>query len=135
MDSSYENQLKSFRVRPRFQIESIFTGEELNDRINTELKNSESCLGSVMAGHVTLYLPVNEQHYWSPQLSLSIEDTENGCLIRGLYGPRPSVWTMFVFIYFIIGLATTFITSTNIWNFMRKEVHLIYVFWIRSFIE
>jgi len=38
-------------------------------------------------------------------LQISFEDTEEGTLMRGLYGPRASVWTMFVFFYSLIGFA------------------------------
>ena len=50
-------------------------------------------------------LPVDQQHYWSPRLTISMEETEDGTIIRGLYGPRPAVWTMFVFFYALIALA------------------------------
>lgn len=44
-----------------------------------------------------------EQHFWSPQLTVTVEEIENKTEIRGLYGPKPSVWTMFVFFYCIMG--------------------------------
>ena len=117
MDTTPEEQLTHFRIRPRFQIESLYSPEEVIQCINTALENDNSCKGNVIPGYATIYLPHEEQHLWSPQLSLSIEEMEEGSLIRGLYGPRPSLWTMFVFIYFVIGLATTFISIIGFSNY------------------
>jgi hypothetical protein len=57
-----------------------------------------------------LKIPENERHYWSPQLTLQVEKRGDGSYIRGLYGPNPTVWTMFVFFYTlfaVIGLIGT----------------------------
>ncbi len=64
------------------------------------------CKGEIVDHHVLLKIPANHQHYWSPQLSLELEENENGTLIRGLYGPKPGVWTMFVFFYSAFGFLT-----------------------------
>ncbi|HCM75667.1 MAG TPA: hypothetical protein DIS90_04760 [Cytophagales bacterium] len=99
-----------YRVRPRFKIESEFSVETLKKKIEEGLGQEQApCTGSVNPGYITLYIPQKDQHYWSPQLNLTFEETEKGSLIRGLYGPRPVVWTMFVFFYSIIGLAILFI--------------------------
>lgn len=45
-------------------------------------------------------------HYWSPQLNMRVESiTEDSkrSIIAGLIGPRPNVWTLFMFIYFSLG--------------------------------
>ena len=97
---------EQFRVRPRFRLESPYSPKTLEEKIEKALaKEDATCKGQVIPGHVTLFLPPQEQHYWSPQLSLTFEETEAGSLIRGLYGPRPQVWTMFVLFYSIIGFA------------------------------
>lgn len=67
-----------------------------------------------MDHHIVLRIPVEEQHYWSPQLSLTIEDkADEGALIRGLYGPRSSVWLMFVFLYSSLGAISLFVAITG----------------------
>ncbi|WP_420582333.1 hypothetical protein [Reichenbachiella sp.] len=67
--------------------------------------NDHGIYGTVIDGHATLSLPKRDQHYWSPQLNLSFESSDNGNVLRGLYGPRPEVWTMFVLFYSMIGFA------------------------------
>lgn len=99
-----------YQIRPRFKIETSYTSEQLSNLIKKALdKENAACTGQVHTHYATLYILRKDQHYWSPQLSLSIEETENGSILRGLYGPRPVVWTMFIFFYSLIGIAILFI--------------------------
>lgn len=112
MDHQVEEHLPPFKVRPRFKVQTSFTIEELVEKIEQTLEQENAgCTGGVHIMGGTITLPVEEQHYWSPQLSLSFEETENGTILRGLYGPRPSVWGMFVFFYSIIGVATMIVAT------------------------
>lgn len=106
MAATATEQIQHPRIRPRFQVEISHSVEEIEAVIQSHLaQDTAPCLGRVQHGHGTITLPIEEQHYWSPQLSLSIEETDEGSLVRGVYGPRPSVWTMFVFFYALIGFA------------------------------
>lgn len=94
------------QVRPRFKLLSDLSIEELQGKINDHLvKATTNCYGKINHGFGTIQLPTSEQHYWSPQLVISLEKTDEGTEIRGLYGPKPSIWTMFVFFYATIGFA------------------------------
>jgi hypothetical protein len=68
--------------------------------------SSTNYSGSIVDNHVILTVPREDQHYWSPQLSLEVEKDDDGTLIRGLFGPKPSVWTMFMFFYTGMGFFT-----------------------------
>ena len=110
MNQNTEDHLPHFRVRPRFQIETTFSIEELTEKIQSGLdKENAPCLGQVSPMFATIYIPQEDQHYWSPQLSLNFEETETGIFMRGFYAPRPAVWTMFIFFYAVIGIAILFI--------------------------
>ena len=53
--------------------------------------------------HVFIRIPKEKQHYWSPQLHLEIEPIdEDSSELRGLFGPNPTVWTMFMFLHFVV---------------------------------
>jgi hypothetical protein len=105
--------MSSFRIRPRFQQEFVSTPEEMEqlfrDRIEHE-KDFCDCRAVFRPGHIIIKVPDSERHYWSPQLSLSIEKEEDSekTLVRGLYGPHPSVWTMFAMSYLVLGIASVF---------------------------
>ncbi len=99
-----ENKL---RIRPRFKEVVELPSEQIKVLIKEHLKNNpDVCKGEIVDHHVILKIPKKDQHYWSPQLGLELENTENGTLIRGLFGPKPGVWTMFVFFYSAIGFLT-----------------------------
>ena len=55
-------------------------------------------------------IPETDRHYWSPELQIAVEEPEydEDTLIRCVVGPRPAIWTMFVFFYFLIGVSTFF---------------------------
>jgi hypothetical protein len=111
MSTPEEEEITIHQVRPRFRVETKISMSELTDRINTALKSgSAPCRGFVKNGHGRLTIPPQDQHYWSPQLSLSMEEEDGTTIIRGLYGPRPTVWTMFVFFYAAIGFAILIIS-------------------------
>lgn len=102
--------MTSFRLRPRFQHHCSHTPEEIQAIIQKKLNAAPcGCIGSVNSGYITLRIPLSDRHYWSPQLNLSLEGTEGGTLIRGLYGPNPTVWAMFFFGYAAIGVLALFI--------------------------
>lgn len=113
------------RIRPRIRIESDLTSEKITDIIKEHLsKPGVACEGKVLPGFATVYPLKEEQHYWSPQLTLTIEERESGCLIRGLYGPRPSVWTMFIFFYSFIGFLAMIATliSLSYWSLDKETM-------------
>lgn len=102
--------MTSFRIRPRFSVISELPQEEILESMKQELKKEEcECIGVVIPGHATVKIHPNNIHFWSPQLDLSLEDEDKGTLIRGLYGPNPSVWSLFAFGYLVIGILFMFI--------------------------
>ncbi|MFK8006291.1 MAG: hypothetical protein AB8H03_07975 [Saprospiraceae bacterium] len=118
MEQQIEEHLPKYRVRPRFQVATSFTLEQLVEKIKISLaKENTPCKGWIhISGHGKLLIPRKHQHYWSPQLSLTIEAVEEGSLLRGLYGPRESVWTLFMFFYFLIAFATVIISIIGLSN-------------------
>ncbi len=117
--------MTSFRIRPRFKHVSEKSMELIQEKIKNSLKQpGATCKGRVIPGHVILKIPLEDQHYWSPQLSLSLEELEEpeeGVLIRGLYGPNPNVWAMFAFGYAGLGFMSLFV---SIIGFSRMSLDL-----------
>lgn len=87
-------------IRPRFKIEVPMKIDEIVSAIRHRIDDpSEKIAGTVLPEYAVLKIPIEDQHYWSPELSLSLEETENGTIVRGLFGPRPVVWTLFASFY------------------------------------
>lgn len=99
-----EDHIEFNRIRPRIYVETPLSPDEINHRIRKELRSqSRLCDGQSTKGFATICPPEKDQHFWSPQLTITLEEAEGSSVIRGLYGPKPAVWTMFVFFYATIG--------------------------------
>ena len=106
MSEHIDIQLPALKVRPRFQIETDLSVEELSARIRAALAaEGAACEGYIQHGFGSIYLPQREQEFWTPVLTLKIEDAENGSHFGGYYGPRPGVWFLFLLIYAVIAIA------------------------------
>ena len=92
--------MKWKRVRPRCRYVLDMTADEVMKKIETELRNSNTDVtGSILQHHAYLKIPEKDQHYWSPEFHITVEQIETGSLVRGVIGPKPKVWTMFMFFY------------------------------------
>lgn len=116
-------------VRPRFKLELKLSPSQIVERFNHYLALSNSpCLGQADETYATLFFGKDQRHYWSPQLTLMIEEEEEGSEVRGLYGPRPAIWTMFVFFYAVLGVLILFISVIGGSQFMLGKST--WVLWI-----
>lgn len=93
-------------LRPRFKLELEQTSEWALEAFEKAKKETKQFDIHRSDDHVFIKIPKDKQHFWSPQLDLEIyqfegEKTE----VRGLFGPKPSVWTLFMFLHFaVVGL-------------------------------
>ncbi len=46
------------------------------------------------------------RHFWSPQLTIDVEDGAEGVRLRGRFGPHPHVWTLYVAMHAIGAMGT-----------------------------
>lgn len=131
MQHDAAQHLPPYRVRPRFQVDTPFQPKELIEKLRHQLNAKDAtCKGRITDIHyATLYIPAKDQHYWSPQLSLTIEEEGEGSLLRGLYGPQPAIWTMFVFFYCIIGFATLVILMVGL-SYMSLDLPTTIFWWV-----
>lgn len=60
--------------------------------------------------HIWFHFKGEKKQYWSPHLHLELEPKEdNTSHIRGLFGPDSTLWTLFMFLHFIVaGVFTIF---------------------------
>ncbi|MBO6524786.1 MAG: hypothetical protein JJ971_13225 [Balneolaceae bacterium] len=128
MNSDSIDHIKLNRIRPRIRFETEYSPEQLHRRIKEYLSKPEiQCEGQILPGFATFYPKESDQHYWSPQLTINFEKSETGSLVRGLYGPKPSVWTMFIFFYSFIGFITMIaaMVSLSYWSLGEASI----IFW------
>lgn len=93
-------------LRPRFSIELSASAHEVCERFSEAFKNKTTTLkGSIVAGHIFIRIPAKDDHFWSPQLHLEVvELTDQRSELKGLFGPKPQVWTLFMFVHFILAV-------------------------------
>ncbi|WP_288955975.1 GTP-binding protein [uncultured Polaribacter sp.] len=104
-----EKRNSEINLRPRFSIDLQENSESLLQRITDYLK-SEECVYKhrVVDNHFFIDIPENKSHFWSPQLHFEVVKVdEYSSAIKGLFGPKPQVWTLFMFVHFVV--ATMFL--------------------------
>lgn len=107
--------MTSFRIRPRFRVEVEWTQEEIKSHFKERLEQPGApCVAAFFPQHIILRLPPEDRHFWSPCLELSLEEQGDHTMIRGLYGPNPQVWTMFILAYGAIGVLALFIAIIGV---------------------
>ena len=107
------------RQRPRFLVEVSCRPDDvmdaLRERVGGTVEQMEgsnpAVVGAFSRRHGVLKIPLDRRHFWSPELSLTIEPVDEApdrTRVRGRFAPHPHIWTGFVFTYgtlFLIGLA------------------------------
>jgi hypothetical protein len=102
--------MTSFRIRPKFEASLEKTPEEIIKILNYGLELAGHPFDAIdYPGHFIIRIKKENQHYWSPQLNLTFEEEERGCLVRGRYEPHPNVWTLFVLLYLAISILILFV--------------------------
>jgi len=102
--------MSSFRIRPHFEETVEWDLESAQQRLVDRLRHDGArCKVMDFPGYVTLRIPEQEQHFWSPQLTISLEPTDDGrTRLEGIYGPNTSVWSMYLYGYLLVGTASLF---------------------------
>jgi hypothetical protein len=96
----------SLQIRPTFeQVLPCAPAKVIRYLKREVIQQDAPCTGNFYDRHAILNVPEEEQHFWSPQLSLDFEGHRDGTLVRGLFAPRPSVWTMYVAAYAMLGFS------------------------------
>ena len=108
--------MSSIRIRPRFKHILPGNKEALEEKICKALESEENVFHDHLPGHIYVKIVPAAQHLWSPQLHLTLVQEEENVVVRGLYGPNPTLWAIFFFSYVIIGIFTL---GIGMWGLTR----------------
>ncbi len=102
----HDNQINRVLLKPRFHMKfDENEGEILNKfKENLEDNNCKYC-SKIIDHHIIIDVPLEEEHFWSPQMHVEIEKEENKTVVKGVLGPKPKVWTFFMFLHFAVAVA------------------------------
>ncbi|MBC3757909.1 GTP-binding protein [Hyunsoonleella sp. SJ7] len=112
-------------LRPRFKVELEEDNQSVLQRFENAKKTQTDFTVTRIDNHVFIKYPKKDQHFWSPQLHLEIDEVDkNSSLLHGLFGPNPTIWTMFMFLHFIV--ATLFL-AFGIWAYTNWTLNNEYI--------
>ncbi len=105
------HSLEKLHLRPRFKYKVHDSADKSLATLRAHFDASEyKFRGEFVGEHIIITVNKNDEHYWSPSVSLRILQHKEGSIIKGLFGPRPEVWTLFAFLRFAMLTASIFLT-------------------------
>lgn len=88
------------RLRPRYKYVSKNPKNTILKTLGDKLETNDLSLeGQVIQEHAFVRIPEKDQHYWSPELHIWVREEDQETVIFGVMGPKPKIWTMFMFFY------------------------------------
>ncbi len=93
-----------YRVKLRQQYYLSEEPERLLDKFKVSLdQNPSSIIGKIVKPNVFLQIDNSEKHYWSPEMTITIDKENEKTSVREVIGPNPSVFTFTMFLIFFAG--------------------------------
>lgn len=90
-------------LRPRFKKELMRSNQSALEAFENQKATQDNFIVSRVNNHVFIRIVKQKQHFWSPQLHLEILPvSDNQSMLHGLFGPNPTIWTLFMFVHFIV---------------------------------
>ena len=122
------------RMRPKFYIELPVGADEAIVQLREGLDSPELHGVSMVAGrHAELLVDRAERRLWSPRLTVRLDDSPAGSVLRCRFSPRPDVWTGFMFVYFLLVFLVVFgatlgyvqqVSNETAWGFWAIPIGL-----------
>lgn len=101
-----DKPLNKVLLKPRFKKELTIGKTELLQKIGKSLKEEKHPYRTKLVdNHLVIDVPKLEETFWSPQLHAEVEEEEGKTVIKGVFGPKPQVWTFFMFVHFAVAIA------------------------------
>jgi hypothetical protein len=98
-------------MRPTERRIVTLTADEICQRFTTLLhENPERVHGHVLGDHITLRVPFEQRHFWSPWYNLDVAPDEtdpNQTILHLRFSPHPSIWTSIALGYLALIVVAT----------------------------
>ena len=97
--------MKPLKMQPTFRLDIPVHADQAMIKIRQAIKTPELTDYVVSAGQCIDYkIEEADRRFWSPHLSVQLNDTDDGAEVFGRFSPRPEIWTMFMAIYFVAAI-------------------------------
>lgn len=102
----HEEKVNKILLKPRFKEVIDDSKSAVKSKFTSSFsKTNHSFRTKIIDDHMIIDVAEDQDHFWSPQLQLELESVDNQTILKGLFGPKPQLWTLFMFIHFAIALA------------------------------
>lgn len=99
--------MEGHRIRPTFTIALRPGPDQAMGTLRERLEGTEYVDCTRSKGRCAdFFVDEEERRIWSPYLSIQLEPSGDGSLLRGRFGPHPELWTLFLFLYTSVGFLT-----------------------------
>lgn len=113
------DNLNKIILKPRFKLALESKKESVLQMFSKNL-NLDTCDYSykISGNHIFIDVSEKQDHFWSPQLHLEVVENEKGSLLRGLFAPKPNIWTFFMFLHVIVAVSfmVFFVIAYSKWS-------------------
>lgn len=111
------------RLRLRFYKDVEERIDIVREKFDNFKKNCTlDCHLKIKHNHIWMNMPDSKREYWSPHLHLEIESKDDGGThIRGLFGPEPNLWTLFMFLHFMVAGIFIIFSAIAYSNYVLKQ--------------
>ncbi len=105
-DPIHDDELNRILLKPRFNLKIDASMDEILQQFKDSLELKDcKYLSQIVGHHIVVDVPISEEHFWSPQLHVEIEKENDITIVKGILGPKPKIWTFFIFLHFIVAIA------------------------------
>lgn len=102
----HNDELNRVLLKPRFKFKFKENKEDVLAQFKVNLEqNKGDFISKIIDHHIVIDVPPEKEHFWSPQLHVEIEDEDEMTIVKGIMGPKPKVWTFFMFLHFAVAVA------------------------------
>ncbi|MDO5616489.1 MAG: hypothetical protein Q4G16_09875 [Cruoricaptor ignavus] len=117
-----QSTLDKIRSRPRFKMYSKLPPEDYTKHLQAFInQNNSRFSGNINSELATISVITPEQQFWKPNLTLRAKTEDGKTVIRGVFGPGSSIWTFFMFLYFLFSVL--WMVAITLW-FVGKQIKI-----------
>ncbi|MGH0033792.1 MAG: hypothetical protein ACQGVK_02050 [Myxococcota bacterium] len=103
--------MADLKLRPRFSVDVCCGASAVVAALEQRIEDADSDIeGRFDTARCVLRIPESRRYLWSPELDVTFDPLDgsaerpSGVRVRCLFTPRPSVWTVFAFLYGVLAL-------------------------------
>ncbi|MCK0130113.1 hypothetical protein MWU59_01240 [Flavobacteriaceae bacterium F08102] len=92
-------------LKPRFKILVDADVSRVKTKFEQDVdQNKAGFRVKIIDNHIVIDVLESDAHFWSPQLQLELIEAGKKTMVKGLFGPKPQLWTFFMMIHFAMAI-------------------------------